>query len=163
MCSPPTLISSLSRRKREGERREARGRARYLLPDRETITLERLPIENELRRSRESIAHATLSPSPAGIREATEGKREWDSPSAMLMPCARVLAFNPAVYRLATDTLVSPSPARFPPPPPPNALLSHSFCICAALCMFATPAPAMPGTILHTRAPQECPTEFDYR
>lgn len=57
----------------------------------------------------DTVRHALAR--PAGICEATEGKREWDSPSAMLKPCARVLAF-PAVYRLATDTLVSPSPAR---------------------------------------------------
>lgn len=54
----------------------------------------------------ESIVRHALS-RPAGICKATEGKREWDSPSAMLKPCARVLAF-PAVYRLATDTLVHP-------------------------------------------------------
>lgn len=57
----------------------------------------------------DTVRHALSR--PAGICKATEGKREWDSPSAMLKPCARVLAF-PAVYRLATDTLVSPSPAR---------------------------------------------------
>lgn len=98
--SDPRAVSGNTRR------REAANRARAA---------------TEESRSRESIVHDTLPPFPAGIHKATEGKREWDSPSAMLKPCATVLAFSPAVYRLATDTLVSPSSAR--PPHTPTLFL----------------------------------------
>lgn len=113
--APPALIFSISRKREKEGKESARKRDLFSAKssDHETITLKSC----QSKTSCDGVAnrsHGTLSPSPAGIREATEGKREWDSPSAMLKPCARVLAFNPTVYRLATDTLVSPSPAPVP-------------------------------------------------
>ena len=86
----------------------------------------------------ESIVLVRRPPTPLLLAlypaENVRGKREWDSPTAMLKPCARVLAF-PVVYRLATNTLVPRSR-----PPPPSVSLTPSIPPTFPFSLFATPS-----------------------
>jgi len=131
---------------REGEKERERERKRELGNERKILCENSREVVNrtsshENERNCESIVRHTLKLSPAlrpTFNKAIEGNREWDSPSAMLKLCARLLAFSPTVYRLATDTLVLFSP--------PTPALDHP--------PFCSPIPSSSsGMVSHVRAP----------
>lgn len=116
--SPATLFSSGGRRKRRRGREREREREReHSETDARSSARRNCHAGERSREERANRSHDTRSNSlrPA-FGKAAEGKRERDSPSAMLQPCARVLAFSAPRFidSRATDTLVShrPTPSR---------------------------------------------------